>query len=260
MNEPNPTDNSRSDFFKQKRKFAVKRTGRQVARMQSLIKLTSTVMLSLLVFTLLLYCVFIVIIGGTGEENGSFTVIVDKGSRNLLSLSENSDLSNRTIKLDGTSVKDLWHCTYSWIPENIDEISVGGDNSSVGLGDKDNPSYLAYSYYLINESEKDIEYNYKVCLISKELDIDEAIRIMLIRNGEKKIFKKAPVNDTPGEENMIEFLSDDVYKEETVPIKKNGVDKFTFVIWVEGNDPQCVNDILSGKITLSVDMTAIQDS
>ena len=37
------------------------------------------------------------------------------------------------------------------------------------------------------------------------------------------------------------------------------MDKITVVIWFEGDDPECVDDILEGEIKFSMDINVIEE-
>jgi hypothetical protein len=41
--------------------------------------------------------------------------------------------------------------------------------------------------------------------------------------------------------------------------KAGEVDRFTVVIWLEGWDPECVNDIMEGRFTLSMNFNVLTD-
>ena len=247
-------ENTKSDFFEASHKFTVQRTGRQIARLQRAIKISAIVVLALLILVLLLYFIFFffnIETGGNNEDDrGDFTIEVDKDSRELLSICQYSDLKDPQISLPGTSVEDLWHCTRSWIPADVDKASEGGDHSST------DPSYLAYTFYVLNASDKDIKYDYSINFVEKELDIDEAARIMIYRNGDPAVYGKSPNKDGSSLENgTIPFVSNTVYVNETNnSIKYKEADKYTVVIYLEGEDPECVNDILGSK--LKVDFVA----
>lgn len=241
-------ENGEVDFSPQ-RKFVVTRTGRQIARMQRNIKVTAIVCAILALLVLILYFLFNFINrGGEGDiDRGDFTVEVFRGERAMFSLSESEDLSNPTIMLQGSSVDDLWHCTRSWIPASVDENSKGGDASS------EDPSYFCYTFYLTNASDKDFTYRYDLDFVEKYLDLDDACRIMIYRNGEEKVYAKAPIEGTPLEAGTEEFLNDKTYVAQTdLTLEKGGTDKYTIVIWLEGEDPECVNDVLTGKLKLEM--------
>ena len=43
--------------------------------------------------------------------------------------------------------------------------------------------------------------------------------------------------------------------EERKAMNPGGSDRFTVVIWLEGDDPDCVNDILGGELKMHMDFT-----
>ena len=250
-------DKGEVDFSPQ-RKFIVKRTGKQIARMQRMIKRTSIIVLILVLLALLLYFLFYFIDrgnSGSGEviDKGDFTIQIDKGTRSFISLSEHEDLSEPTLLLQGTSVEDLWHCTRSWIPSDIDAVSKGGDNSNIGSGTKENPSYLCYTFYVINSSDGEVTYRYDLDFVEKYLDMDNAVRIMIFRNGESKVYAKKPIDATPLEPDTFTFVSEVTYvSERDLKIEKGKADKYTVVMWLEGEDPECIDDLLTGKLKVEM--------
>ncbi|MBR4882052.1 MAG: hypothetical protein IKU19_08960, partial [Clostridia bacterium] len=204
MNNPTPADPTESAI-------AVKRSGQRTAKLQQRIKVTKWILFCLLLLVIILYLLFIFIWrggldgegGGDQPDYGDFTVQVDEGQRNLISLSEDIGFENGTIRLKGTSAEDLWHCTRDWIPDNIQDLSDGGAHH-----DSD-PSYFAYTFFLKNCSEEELKYTYDLELLSKyvanELEALDAVRIMFVRNGEKTVWAKASVDGTPLENNTFVF-------------------------------------------------------
>ena len=246
-----PTDANGAVDFSPMRKFVVKRTGKQIARMQTMIKRTAIIVLILILLVLLLYFLFYFIDKGnqSGDviDKGDFTIQIDRGERQMLSLSEHEDLSEQTLLLQGTNVEDMWHCTRDWIPADVDEKSTGGDASST------EPSYLCYTFYVINASDGELTYRYDFDFVEKYLDMDDAVRIMVFRNGESKVYAKKPIDGTPLEPDTLTFLSDTTYiSERDLKIEKGKADKYTVVMWLEGEDPECINDLLTGKLKVEM--------
>jgi hypothetical protein len=177
----------------------------------------------------------------------------------MISLSEHPDMSDPTSVLHGTQVKDMWNITETWLPEDIDGDYEGSHNGN-GMTE-DDPSYLAYTFYLQNIQSKDITYNYnlKIVDLSKientDLTLEDAARIKVYRNGEPVVYgKNEPDSDKPLPEavSFDENKARKIISVDDVKIDADGIDKFTVVIWLEGEDPQCVNEILGG--TMKVDM------
>lgn len=58
----------------------------------------------------------------------------------------------------------------------------------------------------------------------------------------------------------LPFVSDNVICRQTgIQIAQNEVHKFTVVVWIEGEDPECVNDILGGTIELALQFYYVKD-
>lgn len=251
--EPRVTPNGEIDLSPE-RAFVVKRTGKQIAALQQRIKVTKWVLLSLLLLIILLYLLFIFFGrgGGLGGDQGDFTVTIDKGARNMISLCETEDFSKPAVVLVGTSQHDMWHCTREWIPEGIQTESKGGAHSST------NPSYLAYTFHLKNVSDEEITYTYDIDLVEEYVPNDikaiDALRIMVIRNGEKLVWGKAPITDDTLEADTIEFSGlEEVLYQKGNKIDEGKTDKYTVVMWFEGEDPECVDDIWKSQLKFKMD-------
>ena len=257
---PRVTDNGEIDLSPE-RAFVVKRTGKQVARLQQRIKVTKWIVISLLLLVIILYLMFIFFWQGgnedSGDDYGDFTVKIDKGQRNLISLSESSDFNEPTIFLRGTSVHDLWHNSRSWIPEDIHyEVDGGAHNkTSINMAppEDEEPSYLAYTFHLKNVSDEEIKYTYDMLLvdklINKELDALDALRIMIIRNGDTVVWAKEPIDDTPLEPDTTVFVGEPLLIEvHDNVIQPGDADRYTVVMWLEGDDPECDNDIFGNML------------
>ena len=252
----NVNDQGAQMSFDPTRKFVVKRTGKQIARMQNMIKRSAIAAAALLVLVALIYALAVMSLGGRG---GDFTVKCDPGSRNMISLSEHSDMSDPTVILHGTQVKDMWNITESWLPEDIDGDFEGAHNGS-GMTE-DDPSYLAYTFYLKNVMDKEIKYDYYLRIVDAEspedtdLGIEDAARIKIYRNGEPVVYgKNQPDSDKPlpEAESFEDNKARKIINVSDNGIEANAVDKYTVVIWLEGEDPECINEILGAY--MKVDM------
>ena len=61
----------------------------------------------------------------------------------------------------------------------------------------------------------------------------------------KTICKDAGVEETKKIKDLTE--------QEIVALRKE-VDKYTVVIWLEGNDPECINDIIGGELKMQMNL------
>ena len=89
--------------------------------------------------------------------------------------------------------------------------------------------------------------------------VDEAIRVELFVNGEKTVYGKTR-SDGSGKESDCdkEFASStEVMKDRrgAILVRK---DKYTVVIWLDGNDPDCVDKIIGGTMKLGMNFKIVE--
>lgn len=179
------------------------------------------------------------------ERTGSFTVGVNKIDmvREGLSLSESYTLENAATHLNADVNEHITNIAEDWIAENVDAID--------GVHNGDN--YIAYTFYLFNAGDIHLNYEYSINVTNVTNGLDEAIRIRLYTNGESVTYAKTKSDGTGAELGTTEFYSNGIAAYRRVDSFAPGaVTKYTVVIWIEGNDPDCVNWLIGGK--LKVDM------
>jgi hypothetical protein len=168
-------------------------------------------------------------------------------------------------------------------------------------GEHNGFDYVAYTFYLENNTEETRNYVYQLRLRSKSKNADQAAWIMMFKNGEMNIYAEAAADGSPerqfstSEFPFMEYASDDVsvtelsaanrglitdeklaelgisstdgiYQLEATPfeasdmicsgireqIEPGEIDKYTVVIWIEGEDPECTDDIIGGWLELAM--------
>ena len=79
---------------------------------------------------------------------------------------------------------------------------------------------------------------------------------MIIQNGKQVVYAKKSKIDGSAEEGTKRFVSDTVaVLEQRKSFKPNGKDRYTVVVWIEGDDPECKNDLLGGEIKMHMSFT-----
>jgi hypothetical protein len=172
---------------------------------------------------------------------GDLVINTDRNLREQgLVMSTASDFKKTAIELSAPQVKDVTNITYKWLPEDLDKHD----------GSHNGKNYLAYTFYVKNGGNKTLDYEGTMDVTGVANGMDEAIRVMIYKNGKSLIYAKAKYKDrTKAEAGTIAFIDNDtVMKTMTKDFKPGAVDKYTVVIWVEGNDSECVNDILGGHV------------
>lgn len=167
------------------------------------------------------------------------------------SLNEDGSAKDPVLQLSAQNVTEVTNITYDWLPTNLDTEADGEHNGE---------NYLAYTFYLTNNGKEtlDLESTLKFTGIAK--NADEALRIMIYRNGEPTIYAQKNRDNSQLEDIVnFEFVegSDDLNLEDyiilndlTEGIAPNETVKYTIVTWIEGNDPECINDIMGGYVKM----------
>ena len=183
------------------------------------------------------------------DKFGSFTVKVNKYDmmRQGLTLSETPEFEQTVSVLNADIVYDMTNISGSDLPANLDMVN----------GSHNGESYIAYTFYLINSGSDTLSYEGEMLIDNVTKGVDEAIRIALYENGEKTVYGKTK-SDGSGKESDCdkEFLASTmVMKNSHTEFKPKDKHKYTVVIWLEGNDPDCVDAIIGGTMKLSLNFS-----
>ena len=97
---------------------------------------------------------------------------------------------------------------------------------------------------------------YEVVLDDVIKNVDEALRVMIILNGEKTIYAKVNSTTKEPEKDTKAFFSEEKVEVECRENLKSGeIDKCTVVIWIEGDDPECIDELIGGEIKMHMKIT-----
>lgn len=219
----------------------LRRTAKEVKRHAVIMRI-----LALLAVILILIVAVAYAISYFYDKFGSFTVKVSKYDmiQQGLTLSETPEYNRSNAVLNADIVYDMTNISGNDLPENINMIngSHNGDN------------YIAYTFYLINSGDDTITYNGEMTIENVTKGVDEAVRIAVYKNGDKTVYGKTKSNGQGMESDCdSEFLSSStVMRTSTSGFEAKAKDKYTVVIWLEGNDPDCLDDIIGGTLKLSM--------
>ena len=186
------------------------------------------------------------------DKYGSFTVKINKYDmmRQGLTLSETPEFDRTVSVLNADIVYDMTNISGEDLPENIDMVN----------GSHNGESYIAYTFYLINAGSDTISYEGALNIENVTQNVDEAVRIAVYKNGDKTVYGKTKSNGSGKESDCdSEFLSSTIVmqtKHEGFEPKEK--DKYTIVIWLEGNDPDCVDALIGGTMKLGMDFKIVE--
>ena len=208
------------------------------------IKKLKKILILMLIFLLIIYFALKI-----AYETGRFTVVLDSSSDMKGSLvmyaNRNEKLTRRTLKADVLDF--MTNIAEEWIPDNIDTESDGGHN-----GD----NYIAYTFYIENVGDETIHYWYRIYIDDVVKNVDKAIRVAVYLNGNKTVYAKANGRTSRPEKDTIAFKdAENVMLVQRKNFRSKDVDKFTIVIWIEGNDPDCIDDLIGGEMKMHMTIT-----
>ena len=226
-------------------KFVVTATAKSIRRKHVLLK-TSSVILMISVLLLLMFYGF----ASFANTIGTFTIKINNtdGER-AISLSNTSTFEQPTTYIEADALDGMDNITESWLPTDIDEID-GAHNGE---------NYIAHTFYLKNVGTLDINYQADIKIVDVQKEADEAIRVKVYKNGESTLFAKQQKELNIPEPDTTPFYSiDKVMSQEYLDFKVGEVDKYTIVVWLEGNDPECVDEIIGGRVKLEMNFKIIE--
>ncbi len=224
----------------------LRRTAKEARDYRVVMKILSTALALLLLLLAILY-----IWAALYKRTGSFTVSLDKVEMTKygLTLAETRDMRYNTSHLNADIVKDMTNIAEEWLPDNLDAVD----------GEHNGENYLAYTFYLQNAGEVPLAYEYAVSISNITNGLDEAIRIRLYRDGVATTYAKTKSNGGgPESEFVKEFYSvSDVVRERVDEFVPGQTSRFTIVIWIEGNDPDCTDPLIGGRMKIDMNIRAI---
>ena len=120
----------------------------------------------------------------------------------------NYKVYRRNLKVESMDFLD--DISVKWLPDNFDEVD----------GSHNGQNYVAYSFYIENTGKDAVDYWTEFIIDDAIKNVDEAIRIRIYFDGKYVDYAKASIT----------------------------IHRYTIVIWLEGSDLECTNDILGGEI------------
>jgi hypothetical protein len=216
------------------------RSANRVKRKKKIVKYAKVILLILLLLLVIIYAVMFIFFG-----RGSFTIRLDRNlhfERGII-IYDDPEYKVFRAELLAEPVDHLDNIAYKWLPDDLDQYKGGSHNGE---------NYIAYTFYVENLGDYVADYWSEITIDEVFKNVDEAIRIRVYRNGQYKTYGKIGKSGEP-ERDTIPFVDEElVVREHIVNFKPNDINKYTVVIWIEGTDPECTDNILNGEIKISM--------
>lgn len=215
----------------------------RVKRKKKLIKIAKLVLLFLLLILLILYIVM-----GVVYNNGNFSITLDKNlyfDRQIL-IYDDPDYKVYRTELYASAVEYFDNISYKWLPDNLGEVN----------GSQNGENYIAYTFYIENMGEDVSDYWTEIIVDDVVKNVDEAVRIRVYKNGEYETYAKIGANGE-AEKETTPFVSDKLVAFDHVENFSPGdINKYTIVMWIEGSDPECTDNILGGEVKVHMEFNS----
>lgn len=211
------------------------------------------------------------------RARGLFTINLSDGMfKEGFTLSETSGFEYPSIQLYAKPAVDVPCVSINQIPLDVDEVD--GEH---------NAAYFAYSFYLRNEGESTVSYDWSLEIASESRNVADAMWVMVFENGEMRFYARpnaatgaeealpafdddsrgylmlpvrelAPESDqfevvrTVGDMRFYRVVPDRYISEKVIAVggqsgvKNMEINKYTVVIWLEGDDPDATDELIGG--------------
>ena len=201
-------------------------------------------------------------------QSGEFIIRVDHPGEKQLVLDDTPDFPDPRVLLKGTVITQADNISIFDIDPEVEQIN----------GDHNGQDYIAYTFYVKNISQSPVTYNYNLNIRHATKGIEYATWVLLWQNGSQQLYAKPRADGSaewqegefefPFQEDAKEIqqteTADGDFRLTTKPFKTakvvdsgyreklqpQEIDKYTVVIWLEGEDPECINNILGGTIEM----------
>ena len=235
--------------LKQQPSITLRRTAGEVKRYRTYKKVLPIIILILLTILIIGY-----VLSALYMKFGAFTVSVDKFDHldYALTLSDEMEFVSNASRLNAQISQAVTNIDGSTLPDYLDNID----------GEHNGDNYIAYTFYCKNAGRSQFDYTYDLYIANMTLDIEKAVRVRLYVNGDYVDYAYARTDGGEGPEpGTTAFTSKTTLVKNTVKdFSPGSKTKFTIVVWLEGNDPDCTDKILGGQFKIDMAIDILQDS
>lgn len=210
-------------------------------------KIKRIVKIVLLLISLLLIALYSA--AGIIYNSSNFSITLDKNlyyERGII-IYDDPDYKVFRSELYAKSPDTFDNISYRWLPNDLNDSNGGSHN-----GD----NYLAYTFFVENTGVETANYYSEIVIDDVIKNVDEVVRIRVYKNGNETTYAKvssrgiAEPNTIPFEEERLVVLDSNEV------LKPGDIDKYTIVLWIEGSDAECNDNILGGEIKISMNFNS----
>ena len=226
------------------------------------------------------------------QMRGHFTINLMEGMfREGFTLSETKDFASATSRLFAEPSEDVPCVSILDIAQDVTEVE----------GKYEGQHYFAYTFYIRNEGQNTVDYEWFVSINSESQFVSDATWLMVFEDDQMRMFAKAgadgepealPAKDddtrgyryrpfshwaanpdelyevvrTVGGTSYYRIVPETFESEDRIAsgimrdVAPMEVHKYTIVIWLEGDDPDCTDDKIAGHLGVETNFRSLSDS
>ena len=220
----------------------IKLSSEKLRRERKIKKFLYLILLLILFFLAMMY--FVV---GIVYNNGNFSVTLDKNLYFTKGMLIYDDVNYKVYRseLYAETPQTFDNISRHWLPKNLHEHGGGSHN-----GD----NYLAYTFFIENQGVDVSDYWYEIVVDDVIKNVDEAVRLRVYHDDKETTYAKLSAATGKPEKDTVAFVSDElITREHVTNFKPGDISKFTVVMWGEGSDLECTENILGGEFMVHLD-------
>lgn len=202
-----------------------------------------------------------------GQNVGCFTIsLAEEVSNQSIYVSTDPTFSSYSPRLVCDSFSQAKAIPYS-------VIKTGYVRETNGVYADSGNSYIGYTYYIKNMGDESVTLQVDMGIASVTKNADEAVWVWYFSGEDDdkgRMFQKeddltnVPDNWTGYDQTYREreYFKDDytVFTEKNYVLEPGEVKKTTLIIWLEGMDPDCDDNILGGQINFNIEYTLYNEA
>lgn len=231
----------------------------------------------------MIFClIFLVVLAGFtlyGDQVGNFVVILKEDKVKISACLTKDFEKDLTSRFDVPGIEYLSDTTFHELPDTLPQ--------NIGFKNDQNRKYMAFSFYLLNLTDRAINYDMSIEIVDelagtkdRNYKPSDALRILVLEergidetlegHGELKTDGTVYARREDSQEGIAELLAanyppdivtyfadDDMIVNETeIPFELNEIKKYTVVLWLEGYDISCKQELIGGRLKMRMTYSA----
>ena len=233
-------------------------------------------------FVIIFCLIFLVILAGFtlyGDKVGNFVVVLKEDKVKISACLTKDFDSDKTSQFDVPGIEYLSPTTFKDLSDSL--------SHNVGIKNDEQNKYIAFSFYLLNLTDRAVGYDMSVEIVDElagtkngNYKPSDALRILILEErelnesleGSKSLKADGTIyareeDSEEGKEELkkAEYPSDKVtyfandkliVNAKEIALAVDEVIKYTVVIWIEGYDVSCTDELIGGRLKMKMNFSA----